>query len=220
VVIPEGPLEQAGRSPAPPARILVLVSGSGTNLQALIDACAEDPAYGAEIVAVGADRTVCLGLERAEKAGIPTFSLKVRDFESRQDWDQALRDEVAKHTPDLVVLAGFMKLVGEDFLKEFGGRTINTHPALSPSFPGMHGPQDALDYGVKVTGCTVFFVTSGVDDGPIVDQAAVRVEDGDTRETLHERIKTAERALLADVVGRLARNGWSINDGDRKVTIP
>ena len=211
--------------PGKPARVLVLVSGSGTNLQALIDA-SRDPGYGAEIVAVGADRTICLGLERAEKAGISTFALRVKDFaaaaavtpDERRAWDQALRDEVAEHSPDLVVLAGFMKLVGEDFLAEFGGRVINTHPALSPSFPGMHGPADALAYGVKVTGCTVFFVEAGVDDGPVVAQRSVSVEDDDDVESLHERIKTAERALLADVVGRLARTGWTINE--RKVTLP
>jgi phosphoribosylglycinamide formyltransferase-1 len=231
VVYPEGPNKQgpagSGKySPARPARIVVLVSGSGTNLQALIDAIAADPAYGAQIVAVGADRTICQGLERAEKAGIPTFALRVKDFasgergpsEARADWDKAIRDEVAKYEPDLVVSAGFMKLLGPDFLAEFGGRVINTHPALSPSFPGMHGPQDALDYGVKVTGCTVFFVTGGVDDGPVVAQTAVPVHDADDAESLHERIKTAERALLVDVVGRLARSGWTITE--RKVTTP
>jgi phosphoribosylglycinamide formyltransferase-1 len=218
VVVPEGPLKRFAYRPAPPARIVVLVSGTGTNLQALIDACAEDPAFGAEIVAVGADRTGCPGLERAEKAGIPSFALRVKDFDSRKDWDQAFRDAVAEYRPDLVVSAGFMKLLGEDFMAEFGGRVINTHPALSPSFPGMHGPRDALAYGVKITGCTVFFVAGGVDDGPVLAQAAVPVHEDDTEETLHERIKTTERALLVDVVGRLARTGWTIDD--RKVTTP
>jgi phosphoribosylglycinamide formyltransferase-1 len=196
---------------------VVLVSGSGTNLQALIDAAA-DPEYGVRIVAVGADRTGIAGLERAEKAGIPTFAHSVRSYPTRREWDLAVLDEVAGHRPDLVVSAGFMKLLGPDFLAEFGGRVINTHPALSPSFPGMHGPADALAYGVKVTGCTVFFVAGGVDDGPVIAQAAVPVRDDDDAETLHERIKTAERALLVDVVGRLARQGWTIDN--RKVTIP
>jgi phosphoribosylglycinamide formyltransferase-1 len=196
---------------------VVLVSGSGTNLQALIDAAA-DPAYGVRIVAVGADRTGIAGLERAEKAGIPTFTHSVKNYPTRRDWDLAVLGDVAGHRPDLVVSAGFMKLLGPDFLAEFGGRVINTHPALSPSFPGMHGPADALAYGVKVTGCTVFFVAGGVDDGPVIAQAAVPVEDDDDAETLHERIKTAERALLVDVVGRLARQGWTIDN--RKVTIP
>jgi len=116
-----------------------------------------------------------------------------------------------------VVLAGFMKLTGEAFLGRFGGRTVNTHPALSPSFPGMHGPKEALEHGVKVTGCTLFVVDSGVDTGPIVAQGAVNVQDDDTVETLHERIKTAERQMLVDHVGRMVRNGFSVTE--RKVTI-
>ena len=188
------------------ARLVVLVSGSGTNLQALIDACA-DPAYGASIVAVGADREAILGLERAEAAGIETFVAKVGDHTSRADWDRALAEEVAAYEPDLVVSAGFMKLLGPAFLARFGGRTINTHPALSPSFPGMHGPADALEYGVKVTGCTLFVVDEGVDTGVIVAQSAVPVEDDDTVEVLHERIKVAERAMLVENVGRMAREG-------------
>ncbi|GAA1977500.1 phosphoribosylglycinamide formyltransferase [Catenulispora subtropica] len=221
MVHPEGNQSPPGlvqHHPDPPARIVVLVSGSGTNLQALIDAEQADPAFGGTIVAVGADRTGIRGLERAEQAGIPTFALRVKDFASREDWDRALRDKVAEYTPDLVVSAGFMKLLGPDFLAAFGGRVINTHPALSPSFPGMHGPADALEYGVKITGCTVFFVTAGVDDGPIIAQSAVAVRDEDDAELLHERIKTAERALLVDVVGRLARHGWTIDN--RKVILP
>lgn len=188
------------------ARLVVLVSGSGTNLQALLDACA-DPAYGAEVVAVGADRDGILGLERAERAGVATFVRRVADFESREAWDAALTEAVASYAPDVVVLAGFMKLVGPAFLASFGGRTVNTHPALSPSFPGMHGPADALAYGVKVTGCTLFVVDAGVDTGAIIAQTAVPVEDDDTVETLHERIKTAERAMLVEAVGRMAREG-------------
>jgi phosphoribosylglycinamide formyltransferase-1 len=220
VVHPEGTKSPPGLveiRPEAPARIVVLVSGSGTNLQALIDAEKAGPAFGATVVAVGADRTDIRGLERAEQAGIPTFALRVKDFATREDWDRALRDRVAEYQPDLVVSAGFMKLLGPDFLTAFGGRVINTHPALSPSFPGMHGPADALAYGVKITGCTVFFVAGGVDDGPIIAQAAVPVEPGDDTESLHERIKTAERALLVDVVGRLARHGWTIDD--RKVSL-
>lgn len=188
------------------ARLLVLVSGSGTNLQALLDASA-DPAYGAEIVAVGADRDGILALERAEQAGVTTFVRRVGDFESREAWDAALTEAVASYAPDVVVLAGFMKLVGPAFLATFGGRTVNTHPALSPSFPGMHGPADALAYGVKVTGCTLFVVDAGVDTGAIIAQTAVPVEDDDTTQTLHERIKTAERAMLVEAVGRMAREG-------------
>ena len=190
-------------------RVVVLVSGAGTNLQALLDAAA-DPAYGAEIVAVGSDRPGILGLERAENAGIPTFVTPVGDYPDRAQWDAALTEAVAAHGPDLVVLAGFMKLVGETFLARFGGRTLNTHPALSPSFPGMRGPAEALAYGVKVTGCTLFIVDAGVDTGAIVAQRAVPVHDDDDVESLHERIKTAERAMLVDAVGRIAREGMTV----------
>ena len=195
-------------------RLVVLVSGSGTNLQALLDACA-DPSYGATVVAVGADRDDIEGLERAERAGIPTFVRKVDDFETRQGWDTALQTVIERFEPDLVVLAGFMKLVSEEFLERFP--TVNTHPALCPSFPGMHGPRDALDYGVKVTGATLFVVDGGVDTGPIVAQVAVPVEDDDTVDSLHERIKVAERQMLVDTVGRMAREGWSVDS--RRVRI-
>ena len=193
---------------------MVLVSGSGTNLQALLDACS-DPAYGAQVVAVGADRDGIEGLARAERAGIPTFVHRVKDFATREEWDDALTESCAEHQPDLVISAGFMKLVSEKFLARFGGRVVNTHPALSPAFPGMHGPQEALDYGVKVTGCTLFVIDGGVDTGPIVAQTVVPVEDDDDVESLHERIKVAERAMLVENVGRIAREGFTITD--RKV---
>ncbi len=190
--------------------MVVLVSGSGTNLQALIDA-AGDPSYGARVVAVGADRDGIEGLRRAERAGVPTFVHRVKDFESRQDWDAALTASVASYDAGLVVLAGFMKLVGSAFLSAFAGRVLNTHPALSPSFPGMHGPAEALAYGVKVSGCTLFVVDDGVDTGPIVAQSAVPVVDGDSVGSLHERIKAQERAMLVDAVGRIAREGFSVD---------
>lgn len=198
-----------------PARIVVLVSGSGTNLQALLDASA-DPAYGAAVVAVGADRDGTRGLERAVEAGVETFVERLRDHEDRASWDAALTAAVAAHEPDLVVLAGFMKLVGPGFLAAFPGRVLNTHPALCPAFPGTSGPADALAYGVKVTGATLFVVDEGVDTGPIVAQTAVPVADDDTVEALHERIKTAERRMLADAVGLLAREGYRL-EGRRVV---
>ncbi len=201
------------------ARLVVLVSGAGTNLQALIDACA-DPAYGATVVAVGADRDNIGALNRAAKASIPAFTLKVKDFGSREEWDQALAASCQQYEPDLIVCAGFMKLVGRSFLGRFAGRCLNTHPALLPSFPGMHGVRDALEYGVKVTGCTVFIVDEGVDAGPVVAQACVPVHDDDDEPTLHERIKVAERALLVGTVGRMAREGWSVGGHTgRKVRI-
>ena len=193
-----------------PLRVVVLVSGTGTNLQALLDAT-DDPAYDAEVVAVGSDREGIEGLARAERRNIPTFWHRVGDFESRESWDAQFTDAVAAYRPDLIVLAGFMKLFGEAYLARFGGRTLNTHPALSPSFPGMHGPADALAYGVKVTGCTLFVVDAGVDTGPIVAQVAVPVLDDDTAESLHERIKVEERRMLVDAVGRIASRGFTVD---------
>jgi phosphoribosylglycinamide formyltransferase 1 len=198
------------------ARLVVLVSGEGTNLQALIDAC-RDPDYGAEVVAVGADRDGVNGLTRAQQAGIVTFTVRLKDHPGRPEWDVALTAACHKYAPDLVVLAGFMKLVGQPFLDSFGGRCVNTHPALLPSFPGTHGVRDALAHGVKVTGCTVLVVDDGVDAGPIVAQACVPVADDDDETTLHERIKVAERALLVGTVGRMVREGWSVHG--RKVRI-
>ncbi|BCL28235.1 phosphoribosylglycinamide formyltransferase [Streptomyces aurantiacus] len=203
-------------------RLVVLVSGSGTNLQALLDAVASrgTAAYGAEIVAVGADRENIAGLERAERAGLPTFVRRVKDYGTRDEWDAALAEATAAYAPDLVVSAGFMKIVGKEFLARFGGRFVNTHPALLPSFPGAHGVRDALAYGAKVTGCTVHFVDDGVDTGPIIAQGVVEVRNEDYEDdgsALHERIKEVERRLLVDVVGRLARNGYRIEG--RKVVI-
>jgi phosphoribosylglycinamide formyltransferase 1 len=198
------------------ARLVVLVSGEGTNLQALIDAC-RDEAYGARVVAVGADRGGINALARAMTAGIPSFVVRLADYPDREEWDAALARTCAGYQPDLIILAGFMKLVGKPFLEAFGGRCLNTHPALLPSFPGTHGVRDALAHGVKVAGCTVFLVDDGVDAGPIVAQASVPVEDEDDEAALHERIKVAERALLVGTVGRMVREGWSVRG--RKVRI-
>jgi phosphoribosylglycinamide formyltransferase-1 len=203
-------------------RLVVLVSGSGTNLQALLDAIAGTgaEAYGAAVVAVGADRDGIEGLARAERAGLPTFVRKVKDYGTREEWDAALAEAVAAYEPDLVVSAGFMEIVGKEFLARFGGRFVNTHPALLPSFPGAHGVRDALAYGARVTGCTVHFVDDGVDTGPIIAQGVVEVRDEDHEDggaALHERIKEVERRLLVDVVGRLARHGYRIEG--RKVVI-
>lgn len=203
--------------PASVARLVVLVSGSGSNLQALLDAAA-DPAYGARVVAVGADRDGIAGLDRAAAAGVPTFVDRVKDHPTREDWDRALTAHVAEHRPDLVISAGFLKLVGPHFLAAFGDRYLNTHNTLLPAFPGIHGPRDALAYGVKVTGATLFFVDAGMDTGPIVAQVAVPVLPDDDEEALTERIKSAERRQLVEQVGRLVREGWTITG--RKVTVP
>ncbi len=212
------PDESGGRSfrPTGPMRVVVLVSGSGSLLQALLDA-AEDPNYPVRVVAVGADRAGTTGVERAERAGVPTFTCRLKDYGSRQEWDRALAEECAAHEPDLVVSAGFMKLVGTGFLARFGGRYLNSHPALLPSFPGMHGVRDALDYGVRVTGCTLFVVDEGVDTGPILEQQAVEVLPDDDERSLHERIKVEERRTLVRTLQRLAEHGWTVRG--RKVSI-
>ena len=184
-----------------PLRLVVLVSGSGSNLQALIDAAAE-PGAPFRVVAVGADRDGTLGLERAVGNGIPTFVCRVPDYTTRADWDEALARLISDAVPDLVVSAGFMKVLGPTVLARH--RVINTHPALLPSFPGADWVGDAMAHGVRVTGCTCHWVDAGVDTGAIIDQRAVRVEDDDTVETLHERIKVLERDMLVEVVRSLA----------------
>jgi phosphoribosylglycinamide formyltransferase-1 len=199
----------------PPTGIVVLVSGSGTNLQALIDATA-DPAYGVRIVAVGADRTDIAALRRAEAAGIPTFVCRVEDHPIRSDWDLVLADQIDEFAPAFVVSAGFMKLLGPEVLGRY--IVLNTHPALLPDFPGAHSVRDALAAGVDVTGCTVHIVDSGIDTGPILAQAPVRVGPADSEETLHERIKAVEHPLLVEIVGRAAREGITVTDG--KASIP
>ncbi|WP_327008208.1 phosphoribosylglycinamide formyltransferase [Dactylosporangium sp. NBC_01737] len=197
-------------------RLVVLVSGSGSNLQALLDAAA-DPSYGAAVVAVGSDRPDIEGLTRAAKHDVPTFVAAVPAFPSRDEWDASLTASCLRYEPDLIVSAGFMKLVGPRFLGAFEGRYVNTHNALLPAFPGMHGPRDALAYGVKLAGATLHFVDSGVDTGAIIAQVAVPVLDDDTEDTLLERIKVAERRQLVDIVGRMAREGWTVNE--RKVRL-
>ncbi|MEU6716237.1 phosphoribosylglycinamide formyltransferase [Nonomuraea sp. NPDC046802] len=189
-------------------RLVVLVSGSGTNLQALLDASA-DPSYGARVVAVGADRDGIEGLARATRVQIPTFVEKLGDYATRAEWDAAIAAKIAAYEPDLVVSAGFMKILGAPTLDAFP--VLNTHPALLPSFPGAHGVRDALAHGVKVTGCTVILADAGVDSGPIIAQEAVPVLPGDDEAVLHERIKTVERRLLVDIVGRMVREGWTVS---------
>jgi phosphoribosylglycinamide formyltransferase-1 len=200
-----------------PVRVVVLLSGTGTLLQALLDA-AKDADYPVRIVAVGSDRPGVEGLARAERASVPGFVVKLADHPDRAAWDLALTDAVAAYQPDLVVSAGFMKIVGPTFLDRFAGRMINTHPALLPAFPGAHAVQDAVAYGVKVTGCTVHLVDKGVDTGPILAQQPVVVEPDEQAEELHARIKAVERRLLVEVVARLAREGATVSG--RKVSIP
>lgn len=197
-----------------PVKIVVLASGSGTLLQAVLDAAGQ-PGFPASVVAVGADRTGIEALARAERADVPSFTVRVADHPDRAAWDRALAEAVAAYQPDLVVSAGFMKILGPEFLSRFASRVINTHPALLPSFPGMHAVADALAAGVRVTGSTVHFVDAGVDTGPVIAQEAVPVETDDTEDVLHERIKAVERRLLVETIERLGRGGCTV-DG-RKV---
>ena len=194
----------------------MLASGTGTLFGSLLDAARSDD-YPAHIVALGVDRD-CPAVDLADAAGLEHFKVALRDHADRAAWDTALSDAVVAFQPDLVVTAGFMKLLGTAFLTRFGGRIINSHPALLPAFPGAHGVADALAYGVKVTGTTVHLVDDGVDTGPILAQEPVAVLPGDDVDTLHERIKVVERRLLAEVVAAVAVNGV-ITDG-RKAQIP
>jgi phosphoribosylglycinamide formyltransferase-1 len=182
----------------------VLASGSGTNLQALIDAWKAGALAPAELVVVGINIPGCLALERAQKAGVETFVLSHKSFATREDFDRALVEELRKRGVELVVLAGFMRVLTGAFLDAFPLRVINIHPALLPAFPGVHAQKQALDYGVKVAGCTVHFVDKGTDTGPIIAQAAVPVLPGDDEDSLGKRILGEEHRLLPAVVRAVA----------------
>ena len=200
--------------PSAPARLVVLASGTGSLLESLLDAAVGD--YPARVVAVGVDRD-CRAVEIANVASLPTFTVRLADHPDRDAWDAALTAAAAAHSPDLVVAAGFMKILGAHFLSQFCGRILNTHPALLPAFPGAHGVAEALAYGVKVTGCTVHLVDAGTDTGPILAQQPIPVLNDDDEQTLHARIKVTERRLLVDVVAAVATNGVTWNG--RKATI-
>ena len=200
-----------------PARLVVLASGTGSTLQALLDASG-DPVFGAVVVAVGSDREAAPALARARSAGVPGFVVRPGDASDRDAWDNDLADAVAAHAPDLVVCAGFMRLLGRGFLSRFPQRVVNTHPSLLPAFPGRHAAADALAHGVKISGVTVHLVDEGVDTGPVVAQAAVPVLPGDDPARLQARIQDVERPLYVDAVGRLARGGWTVEG--RTVHLP
>jgi phosphoribosylglycinamide formyltransferase 1 len=190
--------------PSAPARLVVLASGTGSLLESLLAAAVDD--YPARVVAVGTDRD-CRALEVAADAGLPAYTVRLGDYPDRAAWDVAVTEATAQHQPDLVVSAGFMKILGAQFLSRFLGRVVNTHPALLPAFPGAHAVPDALAYGVRVTGCTVHLVDAGVDTGPILAQEPIPVLDDDDEASLHERIKVVERRLLVDVLAAMATRG-------------
>jgi len=187
------------------ARIAVLVSGSGTNLQALLDAIAADAHFGGQVVVVASDRPAATGLDRARAAGIQTVAAALDDHPDRATWEATLTDLVAAHQPDVIVLAGFMRLLTATFLARWPDRVVNVHPSLLPAFRGAHAVEDALAYGVAVTGCTVHLVDELVDHGPIIAQRAVPVEPDDDAASLHRRIQAVEHWLLPLAVGALCR---------------
>jgi len=200
---PLGGCRETGRGVADDKRVAVLVSGHGSNLQALLDAAAA-PGSGMAVVLVVADRPGAFGLERARRAGVDTAVVRPGDHRDRPAFDLALRDRVAAARPDVVCLAGFMRILGPAFVRAFPDRIVNTHPSLLPAFRGAHAVRDALAYGVKVTGCTVHLVDEQVDHGPVLFQAAVPVEPGDDEDRLHGRIKAEEHRLLPLAVRLLA----------------
>jgi phosphoribosylglycinamide formyltransferase-1 len=195
--------------------VVILASGTGSLLRSLLDATkAAD--FPARIVAVGVDRD-CPAVDIASEASVPSYTVRLRDHPDRDAWDRAVTEATAAHEPDLIVAAGFMKILGREFLSRFMGRIINTHPALLPAFPGAHPVPDALEYGVKVTGCSVHLVDAGTDTGPLLAQEPVPVLDDDDEASLHERIKVVERRLLAEVLAAVAVRGvtWT----GRKATL-
>ena len=182
--------------------VVVLISGSGSNLRALLDSAA-NPLYPARILAVGSDNPAA-GLEHAELHGVPTFVVEPGRFASREAWAEALLANIKHFEPDLVVLAGFMKILPPNFVQALSPNLINTHPSLLPEFKGAHAVRDALAAGATRTGVTIHVVDEGVDTGPHLAQAEVQIHPGETEAALHERIKVVERELLVDVVKQFA----------------
>lgn len=192
-------------SPEAPRRIAVLVSGSGSNLQALLDAIDGDPGFGGRVVVVGSDRADAFGIERAERAGISTVVQTLVDHPDRETWEEAFRRDLLQHQPEVVVLAGFMRVLSPAFVATWPGQVINTHPSLLPAFRGAHAVREALEHGVKVTGSTVHLVDDQVDHGPIVAQRAVEVRPDDTEAELHDRIRMVEHELFPACVRLLCQ---------------
>lgn len=193
-------------------RVVVLISGGGSNMLALADACAADD-FPAEIVGVISDKSSAGGLAKAQARGIPTFAFERKDYASKAEHEQAVLDALASLQPDLVCLAGYMRLLSADFIRPYEGRILNIHPSLLPLFPGLHTHQRALDAGMKVAGCTVHYVTEGMDEGPIIAQAVVPVLAGDTAESLAARVLTVEHKTYPMVLKAIAQsNGGMSSD--------
>jgi phosphoribosylglycinamide formyltransferase 1 len=194
-----------------PVRLAVLLSGGGTNLQALLDAIDADDDFGGGVVVVGADRPDAGGLERARDAGIPTVVRSLHAHPDRRAWEDALRADLEAHAPEAIVLAGFMRILSGRFLAGWPDRVVNTHPSLLPAFRGAHAVRDALEYGVRLTGSTVHLVDEQVDHGPILAQRAVEVRDDDTESSLHDRIKAVEHQLLPACVKLLCHGRFEVD---------
>ena len=190
--------------------IVVLISGSGSNLRALLEAC-DNPLYPAKIVAVGADNPAA-GLAHAEQFGVPTFVVEPGLFDSRENWAEVLLGNLQYHKPDLVVLAGFMKVLPAGFVSALSPNIINLHPSLLPAFPGAHAVKDALSAGASTTGATVHIVDAGVDTGPVLAQREIDVPTGITESDLHEQIKTIERSLIVEVVSQIAEGKLNLSE--------
>ena len=190
--------------------IVVLISGSGSNLRALLEAC-DNPLYPAKIVAVGADNPAA-GLAHAEQFGVPTFVVEPGLFDSRENWAEVLLGNLQYHKPDLVVLAGFMKVLPAGFVSALSPNIINLHPSLLPAFPGAHAVKDALSAGASTTGATVHIVDAGVDTGPVLAQREIAVPTGITESDLHEQIKTIERSLIVEVVSQIAEGTLNLSE--------
>jgi len=205
--------------PARAARLAVLISGGGSNLRALLDAVAADPVFGGEVVVVGSDRRDAGGLQHARAAGVPIVVEELERGDDRAAWEDRLATGLAEHAPEVVVLAGFMRILSGAFLTRWPDRVVNTHPSLLPAFRGAHAVRDALAHGVTLTGCTVHLVDEQVDHGPILAQRAVHVLPDDTQATLHERIKAVEHTLLPTCVEALCQDRVRV-EGRRAVLLP
>jgi phosphoribosylglycinamide formyltransferase-1 len=193
-------------------RAVIFISGGGSNMAALIEAARETD-YPVEFVAVISDHEQAGGLAKAAAQGIRTAALERRNFASKAEHERAILDLLAEIKPDLICLAGYMRLLSADFIAAYEHRIVNIHPALLPLFPGLHTHQRALDAGMKVAGCSVHYVTEGVDDGPVIAQAVVPVLDGDTAETLAARVLTAEHLLYKEAVRKVAGGKFTTDGG-------
>lgn len=188
---------------ARPLRIVVLASGRGSTLQAILDAAADPATFGGQVVAAGTDVKGCTAMQRAQARGIPTFAVELRDFADRAEWNDALAEAIAGYQPDLVVLAGFMRLLAPDVVRRF--RIVNTHPALLPAFPGAHPLRDALAAGAERTGVTVHWVDEGIDTGPVIAQLEVPIVAGDDETSLTERVQAAEKPFYVKAIHQLCQ---------------